>query len=143
MLQSIRGAEDNYKAEVLNYMSCPLVGGTFSDADFYPRTLSNLNSKKAAWVQSNALAPCWTQLNVKSSGPVRYSFSIFAGPPGAITAPKPGEIPAAEWPFNGTAQTQNPWFVAVAAGDYEGDGIHAWLYLSSEMSDAVIVNDTE
>lgn len=144
MLQSIRGAEDNYKAEVLNYMSCPLVGNTFSSGDFYPRTLSSLDSKKAAWVNTgNASFPCWTQLNVKSSGPVRYSFSVFAGAPGSVTAPKPTEIPTASWPFNGTPQSANPWFVAVAAGDYDGDGVHSWLYLSSEMSDVVIVNDTE
>lgn len=143
MLQSIRGAEDNYKAEVFNYMSCPLAGSNFADADFYPRILTALDSKKAAWVQTNALTACWTQLNVKSSGPVRYSFSVHSGPPGAILATRPGEIPAADWPFNGTPQTANPWFVAVAAGDYDGDGTHSWLYLSSEMSDVVVVNDTE
>jgi type IV pilus assembly protein PilA len=143
MLQSIRGAEDNYKSEVLNYMSCPLVGNTFSAADFYPRALGALNSKKAAWIQPGVLGDCYTQLNVKSSGPVRYSFSIFAGPPGPITAPKPPEILVGDWPFNGAAQTANPWFVAVASGDYDGNGQHAWLYLSSEMSDVVVLNDSE
>lgn len=144
MLQSIRGAEDNYKSEVLNYMSCPLVGNTFASGDFYPRTLASLDSKKAAWVNAaSANFGCWNQLNVKSSGPVRYSFSVFAGPPGNINAPKPAEIPASMWPFNGTPVTANPWFVAVAAGDYDGDGVHSWLYLSSEMSDVVVVNDSQ
>jgi type IV pilus assembly protein PilA len=143
MLQSIRGAEDNFKAETLNYMSCPLTGNTFAAGQFYPRPLGSLDSKKAAWVQPGVLGDCYTQLNVKSSGPVRYSFSIFAGPPGNITAPQPTDVPPGQWPFLGGATTANPWFVAVGEGDYDGDGKRSVLYVSSEMADVVAVTDNE
>jgi len=144
MLQSIRGAEDNYKAETLTYMSCP-TGGTFGDTDFYPRALSTLDSKKAAWVQTGnaALYNCWTQLNAKSSGPVRYAFSVVSGPPGNMNAPKPTEVAAADWPFLANPTAPGPWFVAVAAGDYDGDGKHSWIYTSSEQSDVFVLSDTE
>lgn len=143
MLQSIRGAEDNYKAEVLNYMSCP-TGGTFAAGDFYPRVATALDSRKSAWINTgNSNFGCWQTLNVKSSGPVRYSFSVLSGNPGPLTAPKPAPIPAAAWPYTGASQTANPWFVAVAEGDYDGDGQLSSMYIGSEMSDVVVINDTE
>ena len=74
---------------------------------------------------------------------MRYSFSVLAGPPGQIQAPQPTDVPNGAWPFLGAATTANPWFVAVAEGDYDGDGQRSVLYLSSEMSDVVVLNDSE
>jgi len=140
MLLSIRGAEDNYKSEVLTYLSCG--GDPAAPGGYYPRPLGSLNGKKAAWdFPTHADYNCWRQLNVRSAGPVRYSFTVKGSGPGAMTANAPpgGGV----WPYTGSVTSPDPWFVAVAAGDYDGDGIYSILYAGSGQSEVTVVDDTE
>jgi type IV pilus assembly protein PilA len=141
MLLSIRGAQDSYKTEVLTYKSC---GAVSTATDYYPRPLATLDNKKAAWDGwGGAQATCWKELNVRAAGPVRYSFATEAGAPGPINIGAPPSTPS--WPFNGAFTSNDPWFVAVAAGNYDGppDTNYSILYTSSGQSEVTVVDDTQ
>lgn len=140
MLLSIRGAEDNYKSEVLTYKTC----GTVSDGTtYYPQPLTVVKGQKNAWINGgHALYQCWAELNVRSTGPVRFSFAVESGPPGGINVAAPPNG-GSTWPFDGTPQSGDPWFVASAAGDYDGDGVYSILFTSSGQSEVTVVDDTE
>jgi type IV pilus assembly protein PilA len=141
MLLSIRGAEDNYKTEVLTYQTC---GDPSDGTTYYPQPLSVVKGQKNAWINTgNAQYQCWAQLNVRSTGPVRFSFAVKSGPPGPMNLTAPPNTPAGQWPFDGTPQSADPWFVASAAGDYDGDGIYSILFTSSGQSEVTVVDDTE
>ncbi len=143
MLQNIRGAEDTYKAEQLTYLQC-LSGAADLNAvgAYYPRGIGALDSKKMGW--GLATPACWLTLAVKPAGPVRFTFAVNAGDPapGLINAGTLPGIGSAPYPYTGFP-TNDPWFVAVAAGDYDGDGILSLMYTSSLVGEVQVAEDTE
>ena len=152
VLLSIRGSEDSYRSEMLVYLDC--AGGTYSVAgnlatpgNYFPRLGdNNLNSAKAAWGGSaTAAAPCFKQLNVKTSGPVRFTFGVAAAGPGAMSVTGPAEATTGVWPFDGSKTSQEPWFVATALGCSlpAGCASRSFLFTSSAQSNVTVVDDTE
>jgi type IV pilus assembly protein PilA len=148
MLQTIRGAEDAYKAETLTYLSCPGPPGaaalSITGVNYYPRTKAQLDTdgdKKAAWGGWPGEA-CWKTLNVTSTGPVRFSFAVVSGDPGVVTVNDPiGTI--TNWPFNAGANSNSPWFVAGALGNMDTDTKYSYLWTSSFNGDVGVYDDTE
>lgn len=141
MLQNIRGAQDVYKAETLSYLS---VSGDFgAGTSYYPRELGDLDDRKFSWPTTGALVdPLWRQLNVRASAPVRYSYAVRAGQPGNVSQNAPPDAPG--WPYaGGGVNSTDPWFIAVAAGDYDDDGNFAILYTSSLQTEVAIENELE
>ncbi len=143
MLQNIRGAEDTYKAEQLTYLQCLSGAADLSAAAaYYPRPIgSTLNSSKMGW--GGGLPACWQTLAVKPAGPVRFTFAVNANDPGTglNAGALPGGSPPA-YPYTNFTST-DPWFVAVAAGDYDGDGILSLMYTSSLVGEVQVAEDTE
>lgn len=158
MLQSIRGAEANHKAENLVYGGCTSAGGyhtsgvtSIGAADFYPRAAGSVDDKKVGWGDvTGALGQCFRRVGIKSDGPVRFSYAVIAGPPQAgavdlggfadkLTTPIPSFTP------------REPWFAAMAVGDRDNDdssgnctsGTCALLSTLSMQSDVYTDNDTE
>ncbi len=148
MLQTIRGAEDAYKAETLSYKSCPTPPANLDwGSDYHPRKKAALDTggdKKAAWTGwGTAIETCFKQLNVVASGPVRFSYAVMAGDPGAgQTIPAPGTVPAGTWPFT-AFDSNSPWFVAGALGDMDADTKNSFLWTSSFNGDIGVYDDTE
>jgi type IV pilus assembly protein PilA len=135
VMQGIRGAEENYKAEMLVYLQC---SGALND--YYPRTEAALNSKKAAWRNPGDAAhfACFQQLNVATNGAVTYGYAVMAGLPPAISAAPVGFASPPVWP----AVTE-PWYVIQAAGDRDEDGIRALFLTSSLHGEIYSENDSE
>ncbi len=152
MLQSIRAAEENYRADDQHvYGGCkagsPLPSsnsGSIADADLYPRTITELNSsgdRKIGWGDvSTNMGKCFRALGVRSSGPVRFSFGISAGLPGAITPDALDTRFASDVP-NFTAR--EPWYIAVAVGNRDKDTQYALFATTSMTNEVYVEDDTE
>lgn len=150
MLQSIRGAEDAFKAETLGYMTCPAGPGTSLDPAaiaYYPRSATTLStpgatdgSHKASW-GGFAGEACWRTLNVNASGPVKFSYAVASGNPGAgLSVTGPAGV--TNWPFT-AFDSNSPWFVAAAIADQDADGKLSILWTSSRNGDVGVWDDTE
>ena len=117
VIQAIQAAEESHRAETLVYLGC-----SSSLTDGYPRATPD----SSAWVWDNPLHPsaaCWRMLAVRP-GPVRYVYSVVAGLPGQ----KPPAVPGIriDWPV-----PAEPWYVVVAMGDVDGDGVRSTFVGSS------------
>lgn len=150
MLQNIRGAEEAWRAENLAYGGCtsasaaPSLAGTLGAGDTFPRTIANTNDKKVGWGPgplSNAnVGACFRALGIRSDGPVRFSYGILAGSPGADATPS---VPNFANPPPTIPTPREPWFVAVAYGDRDDDDRYAMLSTSSLTNEVYLEDDTE
>jgi hypothetical protein len=113
MLQSIRIAEESYRAEAGTYLGCDergehATGGDLARTPLFPRAQSELGREKKPFADdATALGRCFKTLNLRPDGPVRYAYSVVAhgGP--------------------------EPWFEARAVGDLDGDGDHVEYRVTS------------
>ena len=152
MLQSIRAAEENYRADDQHvYGGCktgsPLPSsnsGSIADADLYPRTISQLTTdgdRKIGWGDvSTNMGKCFRALGIRSSGPVRFSFGVSAGLPGAITPDALDARFARDVP---DFAAREPWYIAVAVGNRDKDTQYALFATSSMSNDVYVEDDTE
>jgi len=129
LLQGIKGGENALQGERLTYLGC-----SDSLTDFYPHATPD--TKPWHWVQpSHPDVGCWRTLNVAPDGATMFVFSLVAGGPGE-TPPTPPGFPAIP------VQNQ-PWFVAYAVGDQDGDGDLARFWTGSMVSGVGVVDRTE
>jgi len=152
VLQSIRGAEEAFRAETLTYGGCrstsaaPTLAATaLTAADFYPRIAdsTNLNNRKMQWggaAYANLLS-CTRALGIQSSGAVRFTYGVTAGNPGVAAPAAPTGAPALPALLTWTAS--EPWFTAVALADRDSDGSFARVVVYSTSNEVGIQNDTE
>lgn len=130
--QGIRAAQEAYRAETLTYLDCS------PDLDtLHPRLVGALDDKQAHFLHplgTSVEADCFRQLSVTTDGPVRFGYATVAGLP---TDAPPAAAPAGfgQWPNFPAAPTE-PWFVVVAKGDLDDDGVLA-VYVSSSFSSKV------
>lgn len=127
VIQSIRGAQESYKAETLQYLD---VSSTMTS--WYPDAA---NDKKRSWVR--AAGPNyanWQTLNVTTDGPVRFGYAVKAGLAGG-TVPATLITPAITWP-----SPVEPWYVVQAAGDRDNDTKLA-VFVSSSFSGEIFAQD--
>ena len=129
LLQGIKGGEGTMQAERLTYLGC-----SDSLTDFYPHATPD--EKTYHWVQpSHPDVACWRTLGVAPDGPTMFVFSVVAGGPGETPPTPPGFAPI-------PVQTQ-PWFVAYAVGDQDGDGHLARFWTGSMISGVGAVDRAE
>lgn len=138
VIQGIRGAQESYKAEMLEYLD---VSAGALDAWFPAGTL---NDQKRPWDVTGH--PRWRLLNVTTDGAVRFGYASVAG----TTANFPATPSAFTWdglPGSPLADPQfapnGPWYIIQAAGDRDADGTLALLLTTSTMSGIYWENDTE
>jgi len=147
-VQSIRGAEEAFRAETLQYAGC--VAGsaapqgtvaTLAGTDLYPRALADLNGQKIQWGGGTAnLVACTRALGIANAGAVRFSYGIFAGVPGTDVDPTvTGD------PFNYLPQVAppEPWYVIAAIGDRDGDDDYANVVTYSTTNEVFTDDETE
>lgn len=148
VIQSIRAAEELYRAETLVYLGCSGCGGTGCAPGagnlntFYPQLNGKPDTKKWHWVQPNHPDfACWQLLNVMTDHGVRFGYAVVAGSPDvALPATALSTLPA--WP-----KATEPWYVIQAAGDRDGDSRYALFVGASfafgDGSGVYSENDTE
>lgn len=145
VIQGIRGGQEAYKAEMLEYLRC-------SDnlTDWYPG--GTLGSQKRAWDDpGHADYDRWRRLNVTTDGAVRFGYAVVAGIGMNFAGVTPhgqfnwAGLPGSASPLTDSAFFPNgaPWYVIQAAGDRDEDGTLALFLTTSTMSGIYWENDTE
>jgi type IV pilus assembly protein PilA len=148
MLSGMRGAQEAFKAENLAYLNCTATSGQFIAGDYYPRALGVVRGtadgdRKFAWdsLATDALTTCFRRLGARSDGPVVFVYATTAGAPGP-TAIGITSDPAFNRPLTIPAPRE-PWYVAIAAADRDGDSVMARLMVSSVQNEVYVEDDTE
>ena len=141
MIQSIRAAEERWRAENLTYLNVTRT------AAWYPAT--PVGHTKRAFFNAGACGvpmpdtdDCrWKLLNPTGIGATEFGFMVTAGAPGtAMTDPDAKARPSgwSNWPANG-----DNWFVVQAIADADGDGVYAKFLASSIRGDIYRENEGE
>lgn len=145
MIQSIRVAEERWKAENLRYLDAS-PNGNWYPAD--PRNDAKPIKRNFYVVTGvHADAPLWAALRPVTNGPVEFGYLANAGPPGT-----PMKVPALTtfaWPQPCTATTAPPacngdhWYVIQAIADLNHDGVPAYFLASHLKGDIFRMNEGE
>jgi type IV pilus assembly protein PilA len=143
MLSGIRGAEEGFKAENLSYLNCTGTPGTIGAGDLYPRVKASLDDRKTSWdMPSHAQSACFRTLGARADGPVVFGYGVAAGPPGGNVNQSTAGGEAWERPLP-TFTPREPWYVAIALGNRDGDSLYARAMVSSLQNEVHIEQDTE
>jgi prepilin-type N-terminal cleavage/methylation domain-containing protein len=139
MVQSIRAAEERWKAENMRYLNVS-TSGTWYPAKPVDRT------KRAFFLAGTCVpdpAPSedcrWKLLNPTITGPVQFGYQVNAGAPSEpMTTLSADAAPTgwSGWPTNG-----EHWYVIQAIADADGDGVYAKFVGSSMRADVFHEND--
>lgn len=148
VLQSIRGAEEAFRAETLMYGGCdsaasaaPGVGGVYANlaaVDYYPRPSTTLDDRKMQWGAGDTnLQACTRALGIAPAGAVKFAYGVAAGNPGVAITPT---TPAGNLL---TFTPTEPWFAAQALANRDGDSTFARVAIYSFSNEVGIQDDTE
>lgn len=145
MSAAIRKGQEAYKAERGIYAD---VSNNLSS--FYPSTSPGRTSKMWGGTCSNCKVPAegWTPLNIHPSGPVVFGYATTAGIGGGnfTGQAKPSgagvELNAA-FSSAGPLGTTDPFFVSVAWGDADGNGIPCIVTAFSFSSTLLVQSEGE
>lgn len=145
MIQSIRAAEERWKAENLQYLDCSPSSAWFP-AD---PTKDTKAMKRNFYVLpgSHTDQACWAALRPVAVGPVEFGYLVNAGPPDVpMRTPQQAVI---TWPPPCGPTTSPPvcngdhWYVIQAIADLDHDGIPAYFLSSHLKGDILRVNEGE
>lgn len=132
VVQSIRAAQESYRAENRRYLS--VSNGL---TDYYPAQKPDGNKRAFYREGDDALNVRWNILRPVIAGPVRFVYAVVAGDSGvAVPALGISHPPAFATP-NG------PFYVIQAAGDMDGDGVQCMVAATSFTSEAYVENEGE
>ena len=137
MVNAIKLAQEQFHAETGSYSN---ISASLNPGDLYPAATPG--SFKTSW--GAVCATCsdttaWQRLPVHASGPLLYGYATVAGAQGAAL---PG-VPVTGMTFPAANALTSDWFVVVARGDQDGNGIFATVVGVSWQRDLFIDKDSE
>lgn len=137
VVQSIRAAEERWRAEHMTYLDVSASGLWF------PRDPRDApNTEQAFFYPPGSTAhidnPLWLQLRPTIAGPVRFGYMVNAGAPGTDMTAAATEGPAVTWP-----EATDNWYVIQAIGDADWDGDLSYYRASSLDNEVFSVNHGE
>jgi prepilin-type N-terminal cleavage/methylation domain-containing protein len=143
MMQSIRAAEERWRADNLTYLNVSQAGTWYpaTPTARVKRAFFNASTTQCGVPAVNTDDCRWKLLNPAITGPTDFGFMLTAGPPDAtMTAPDAKARPSNwnGWPANG-----EHWFVLQAIADADGDGVYAKFLSSSIRGDIYRENEGE
>lgn len=131
MVQSIRAAQESYRAENRGYLSA-----SSSLTDYYPAIP---DGKQRAFYQngSTPLDQRWSLLRPVATGSVRFGYAVVAGNSGeAVPVPSIASPPTFATP-NG------PFYVIQAASDMDEDKVFGYVVATSFRPETYVENEGE
>jgi Tfp pilus assembly major pilin PilA len=154
VLSGIKNRQEAYRAETGQYMNVSKNLAANQGTGFtalYPHCMvSGVTAPGAfnvSWSSTACTATCcnagtdWRKLKVETNAPTFYGYTTVAGangsPQGTYSITINGSTP--NWPTNNL----NPWFVATAVGDADGNRIYSTVMISSFDNDVYVDKDGE
>jgi type IV pilus assembly protein PilA len=132
ILGAIATGQQRYYAQTQGYLSC-----SSSMTDYYP--MAPNGGKHLFHDSSLAQSVCWKVLAAEVTDPTYMGFVTMAGDPGTAWPQLPTDMQ-----ITVPAPTDRPWFVALAAGDQDEDGVMSYFVTSSaQPSDVHVENEDE
>lgn len=137
MVNAIKLAQEQFHAEAGSYSN---ISASLDPGDLYPAAIPG--KFKTAW--GGTCATCadtsaWKRLPVHASGPLLYGYATMAGAQGAALPASP----VTGMTFPAATDLTSDWFVVVARGDQDGNGIFATVVGVSWQRDLYIDKDDE
>lgn len=136
IINSIRGAEEMYRQDTFVYYD--VSEGSF--AKLHPSTTPG--SFKRSWAgdgDSPETSRRFRQLGVAVAAPVYYSYGVVAVDTGA-SFPTP---PTQKQDFGLAGTASEPFYMVVAKGNVDGDGIFSYLVTNSLTNEVYVENEGE
>jgi type IV pilus assembly protein PilA len=109
MINAIRLAEENYKAESGVYLD---ISAAYCPSD-------GMQQKKWAWDNPACASNKWAQLPVHADGPVQFGYKVFAG--NGTNVQQYG-LPTALIDVSGLTSSKAPHYIVHAQADLNADG---------------------
>lgn len=136
VLNAIRGAQEAYRQDTFVYLD--VSGGDF--ANLHPSaTPGNFKRNWAGDGAIPATSANFRELGVQVSGPVWFSYGVVAGRTGT-DVPNP---PTEKQDFNFPATAPEPFYIAIAKGDLNGNGKFSYALAHSWSHEVYIENEGE
>ncbi len=142
MVQSIRAAEERYRAENRQYLNVSGTSGAVPAsadlANYYPHAPDgNRRSFFHAATDTDALNRMWWALSPTTSGPVQFGYAVVAGPSGA-SLPAPNVATTPSWPT-----PTDSWYLIQAAADNDQNGVLCVVVGTSLNGEIYVENEGE
>lgn len=138
VLNAIRSAQEIYRQDTFTYLD--VSGGDF---DKLHPTATPGNFKRN-WAGNGDDAPTsenFRQLGVQVSGPVWFSYGVVAGRAGDSVPSLPSDMEKTE--FNFPESAAEPFYVAIAKGDLNGNGKFSYAIAHSWSQEVYMENEGE
>jgi type IV pilus assembly protein PilA len=132
MVQSIRVAQDSYRAENRRYLSV-----SNSLTDYYPSTPTDGRRRTFYSGGSDDATKKWNILHPTVTGPVMFGYAVVAGDPGN-TPPTPNIIGAPTF-----SVATEPYYVIQAAADMDGNSVQCIVAATSFSPEVFVENEGE
>ena len=138
MVNAIKLAQEQMHAETGSYAN---VSASLNPGDLYPSATPG--AFKTVWGAGCATCvggtDAWKRMPVHADGPLLYGYATVAGAQGAAL---PG-VPVIGMTFPAANALTSDWFVVVARGDQNGNGVFATVVGVSWQRDLFIDKDSE
>jgi prepilin-type N-terminal cleavage/methylation domain-containing protein len=141
MMQSIRAAEERWRADNLTYLNVSRSGSWYPAVPSGRMKRSFYNSGTCGVPVTDTDDCRWKLLNPALTGQTEFGFMLTAGPPGtAMTNPDAKARPSG---WGGWSANGEHWFVLQAIADADDDGTYAKFVSSSLRGDVYRENEGE
>jgi prepilin-type N-terminal cleavage/methylation domain-containing protein len=142
MVQSIRSAEERYRAENRQYLNVSGTAGavpaTADLANYYPHSPDgNRRNFYRAFGDTDSLNKMWWALQPTTSSPVQFGYSVVAGPSGT-NLPAPNVATTPSWPT-----PTDSWYLIQAAADNDQNGVLCVVVGTSLNGEIYVENEGE
>jgi prepilin-type N-terminal cleavage/methylation domain-containing protein len=139
MIQSIRAAQERWRAEHMVYFDVTDEGGWYP----WDPTSEEAQGKEHAFYypagsSANADSDKWLMLRPTVSGPVRFGYRTNAGAAGEDIPELAVDIPGLTWP-----PRRENWYIIQAIGDSDRDGDPSYFIASSFDGEVGSYNEEE
>ena len=144
MVQSIRGAEERYRAENRQYLPITAASATLpscsSRGGLYPASPDGARRPFFLSQTASDTSALWWQLRPTTSGMVQFGYAVQAGPPSTTSrVPLPPDIanpPIMPFPTDS-------WYVVEAIADNDNNGVCCVVAGTSLTGEVYVQNEGE
>ncbi len=140
MIGAIKAGQEAFFDETFRYYN---VSGGLADSNLYPAAEGASWTSKIQWGGGDAeMASRWATLGIAPAAPVQFRYATTAGLPTAM--PNDGIFEAGV-AYNLAAVAARPshWYIALAVGDLDGNGVRSVFIGSSFTSEIFSQNAGE